>query len=76
MKLKRVDGKDLRKRVNLKTCLSEGMGWTTRIAVVMQGGMRGGNESLKEEQKEGQKRRIAPSPLPIKLPVERTSLAG
>jgi hypothetical protein len=42
MKSKRADSKDLRKRVNLKTCLLEGMGWTTRIAVAMQGGMRGG----------------------------------
>jgi hypothetical protein len=33
MKSKRADSKEFRKRVNLKTCLSEGMGNTTRIAV-------------------------------------------
>ena len=34
MKLKRADSKDLRKRVNLKTCLSEDISCTTRIAVL------------------------------------------
>jgi len=51
MKSKRVDSKDLRKRVNLKTCPSE----RDRLYDENSNAMQGRNERMKEEQKEGKK---------------------